>query len=130
MNVFAYGTLMFPEVWNRIGLTQTKSEPATLQGYTAYRLCDAVFPGIVRADDEDNVAGVLYYDLDEETLFELDAYESDLYQRSTVQVVTADGNEVECQAFVIPPSHREALTSEPWNSERFKQVELVKYLEG
>ena len=130
MNLFTYGTLMFPEVWQRIGISASDSEPATLKGYAAYRLRDAVFPGIVEAAADDLVEGVLYHNLDEETLFELDAYESDLYDRSAVQVVTADGTLVESQSYVIPNNRRQALSDERWDPKRFEERELVKYLNG
>ncbi len=129
-SLFTYGTLTFAKVWQRIGIGPFESQPATLHGYAAYRLQDAVFPGIVPASDEDFVTGVLYHGLDEETLFELDAYESDLYSRAPVQVVTDDGTQLECQAFVIPESHRKALTDEVWDAKHFAEVELVKYLNG
>jgi gamma-glutamylcyclotransferase (GGCT)/AIG2-like uncharacterized protein YtfP len=130
MNLFTYGTLMFPEVWQRIGIAAGESEPATLQGYAAYRLCDTVIPGIIEAGDDDITTGVLYHGLDEETLFELDAYESDLYQRSAVQVMTSEGISTESQSYIIPQKRRQALSDERWDAERFKQVELVKYLAG
>ncbi len=130
MTLFTYGTLTFPEVWTRIGMAMPASQPARLPGYAVYRLRDAVFPGIIRAGDDDFVIGVLYEGLDEDTLFELDAYESVLYDRMAVQAVTDEGIEVECQAFVIPESRRQALTDEPWNAKRFSEKELEKYLHG
>ena len=93
MHLFTYGTLTFPEVWQRIAVcdpdSKTDSEPATLHGFAIFRVKDAVFPGIIRAREADFVKGVLYRNLDEETLFELDTYESDFYERQTVWVTTA-----------------------------------------
>ena len=129
MNLFTYGTLMFPEVWRRIGIGEYSSHPATLPGFAIYRVKDAVFPGIVRADPHHQVSGVLYLDLDEDVLFELDAYESDLYERIPVIVATEAGP-FECTAFVIPDSRREALTDEPWDANWFKEHQLKKYLHG
>lgn len=130
MSLFAYGTLRFPEVWQRIGIGEFPSEPATLSGYAIFRVQDAVFPGIVRSADDDQVCGVLYHNLDDDTFFELDAYESELYERIVVRVTTESGAEVDCQAFVIPESRRQALTDEHWDVEHFKQHELQKYLSG
>ena len=53
MNLFTYGTLMFPEVWQRIGVGDFSSIPATLPGFAIFRVRDAVFPGIVRAQPHD-----------------------------------------------------------------------------
>jgi len=120
---------MFPEVWQRIDVGEFPSQPAALPGFAIYRVKDAVFPGIVRAEPNDMVSGLLYSNLDEDTLFELDAYESDLYERIAVIAATENGP-LECTAFVIPDSRREALTNEPWDAKRFEQHELKRYLHG
>jgi gamma-glutamylcyclotransferase (GGCT)/AIG2-like uncharacterized protein YtfP len=130
MHLFTYGTLVFPEVWRRIAVREAAAERAVLSGYAIYRVKDAVFPGMVCADKKDRVPGVLYRDLDEDTLFELDAYESDFYRRETVTVVTQAGETVECQAYTVPDSRRDMLTDEPWDTEWFAEHELENYLDG
>lgn len=129
MHLFTYGTLMFPEVWERIDVGNFQSEPATLPGFAIYRVKDAVFPGIVRAEPSDQVNGLVYFDLDEESLFELDAYESDLYERVPV-IAASEHGPIECTAYVIPDSNRGALTSEVWDAKWFAEHQLEKYLHG
>ncbi len=121
---------MFPEVWQRIGVGKFRSQPATLNGFTVFRLCDSVLPGLVKTNDSDQAKGLVYLDVDEEALFELDAYESDLYERITVEATTAEGQAIECQAYVIPKSHHKALTNELWDAAWFEQHELTNYLCG
>ncbi|MCA9230218.1 MAG: gamma-glutamylcyclotransferase [Planctomycetales bacterium] len=130
VSLFTYGTLMFAEVWRRIAIGEFRSQPATLRGFAVYRLRDSVIPGMVYADADSLSPGVVYHDIDEETLFELDAYESDLYQRISVRVTTEDGSAVDCQAYVIPDRSRQALTDEPWDAAWFEQNELESYLRG
>jgi hypothetical protein len=95
-----------------------------------YRVKDAVYPGIVRSDADSEVRGVLHDDLDEDTLFELDTYESSFYDRLPVRVMVDDGTEVECQAYVVPDSRRDLLTNERWDKEWFRAHELDRYLSG
>ena len=130
MSLFAYGTLMFAEVWQRIGIGEFQSQPATLKGFAVYRLCDSVLPGMLQTSDSDQTSGLIYHGLDEDTLFELDAYESDLYQRIAVQATAIDGRAIECQAYVIPKSHRQAVSDEPWDATWFEQHELKNYRRG
>jgi len=130
MHLFTYGTLTFPEVWQRIAVQEAVAERAELTGFAIYRVRDAVFPGIVRASQEDVVAGVLYRDLDDETMFELDAYESDFYRRDTVSVVTQMGESQECQVYIVPESRRDMLTDEPWDAKWFAEHKLESYLNG
>lgn len=130
MHLFTYGTLVFPEVWQRIAVREATAERATLCGFAIYRVKDAIFPGIVRAGEMDRVSGMLYRDLDDDTLFELDAYESDFYQRLAVSVVTEEGELVECQSYLVPDSRRDMLTDEPWDAQWFAEHKLAKYLKG
>lgn len=130
MNLFTYGTLTFPEVWKRIAVVEAESEPAKLNGFAIFRVRDAVFPGMRRAREVDSVPGLLYRNLDEETLFELDTYESDFYRRETVWVTTKDEQAIECQAYVVPASHYNMLTEELWDADWFAENELEKYLRG
>ena len=130
MHLFTYGTLTFPEVWKRIAVCEAESEPATLNGFAIFRVRDAVFPGMRRAREVDSVPGILYRGLDEETLFELDTYESDFYRRETVWVTTHGEKAVECQAYVVPESRYAMLTEEPWDAKWFAENELENYLRG
>jgi gamma-glutamylcyclotransferase (GGCT)/AIG2-like uncharacterized protein YtfP len=130
MHLFTYGTLMFPEVWRRISIGEFPSQPAVLRGYAMYRVKDAVYPGIIRGDDATEVQGLVYADLDEDTLFELDTYESSFYERLPVTVQTADGADLECHAYIVPPSRRDLLTDEGWDREWFRVNELDRYLNG
>jgi hypothetical protein len=120
---------MFPEVWERIGVGEFPSEQATLPGFAIYRVKEAVFPGILRAEPHDRVEGLLFSGLNEETLFEVDAYESDLYDRIRVIVATGRGP-VDCTAYVIPKKNQKALSQEPWNAQWFREHKLAKYLNG
>lgn len=130
MRLFAYGTLMFPEVWRRISIGEFPSRPAKLRGYSIYGVREAVFPAIVRTDGDCMVDGLLYEGLDEDTLFELDTYESSFYERVLVSVQTADGAEHECFAYVVPDSRRDMLTNEPWDVNKFQERHLETYLHG
>jgi len=130
MSLFAYGTLMFAEVWKRIGLKQHPSQSAILPGYAIYRIRNALIPGILCAGPEDQVRGVLYHGLDEATLEELDVYESDLYQRTTVRAQSLDSELFECQAYVIPAANRRVLSAETWDADWFRKHGLAQYLRG
>ena len=129
MHLFAYGTLRFPQVWRRIGLGEYASEPATLSGYSILRVKDSVVPGIIRSGVEDHVTGVLFRNIDEQTWFELDTYESSLYRRQSVTVINTEGEQVVCEAYIVPPKARGLLTEEFWDAEWFEQHELARYLQ-
>lgn len=121
---------MFADVWKRIGLKQRPSQSAILPGYAIYRIRGTLIPGIICTGPEDQVQGILYHGLDEATLEELDVYESDLYQRTTVRARNLDSEQIESQAYVIPVSNRRVLSIETWDADWFKQHGLGQYLRG
>jgi gamma-glutamylcyclotransferase (GGCT)/AIG2-like uncharacterized protein YtfP len=128
MNLFAYGTLMIPEIWNRVVGVPAASQPAMLAGYAVFTVHGDVYPVMVPAGASDLVHGVAYFDLDDATLARLDQYESDLYDRETVEVALAAGATLRCEAYVLPSDRRHAASSALWDRAEFERESLARYL--
>lgn len=88
MNVFTYGSLMFPQVWQHVVRACYRSLPARLYGYARFAVRDASYPGILAVPDA-VVDGVLYLGLGADDLERLDAFEGSEYRRQDVAVQTA-----------------------------------------
>ena len=114
-HVFTYGSLMFPEVWNRVVRGRYQSCPARLEGYRRHALTDVSYPAIV-AESGAEVEGVLYLDVDAADLARLDAFEGAEYRRAAVPVSTASGTTT-AQTYVWLDATR--LAHRPWLPERF-----------
>jgi gamma-glutamylcyclotransferase (GGCT)/AIG2-like uncharacterized protein YtfP len=119
MHIFTYGTLMFPEVWQAVAGSTFKSVVGTLRGYAAFRVRDAVFPGILRTNDDSVVHGVLYLNVDDAAIVRLDQFEDDFYERQTVNVDCLDGPLRTANTYVVPAKNRQILTDELWTREAF-----------
>jgi gamma-glutamylcyclotransferase (GGCT)/AIG2-like uncharacterized protein YtfP len=119
MHVFTYGTLMFPEVWRAVVGREFGNTEGTATGFAIFRVQDAVFPGIARADEESAVRGVVYLDVDNASLQRLDAFEDVFYERLAITVDCDDGRRLEAQAYVVPETNRHVLTDEAWEREQF-----------
>jgi gamma-glutamylcyclotransferase (GGCT)/AIG2-like uncharacterized protein YtfP len=128
-HLFAYGTLMFPEVWRIVVGRHFQTTSATLSGFEIFRVQDAVYPGIQRVDPSDSssqepraaaaVPGLVYFDLDASSLARLDAFEGPEYVRQTVVVMSQDGGEIEADAYVVPQESAHLLTGEVWTADDF-----------
>lgn len=118
MNLFAYGSLMDPEIMEGVSHVRRTAEPATLAGYVRKRLRGEVYPGVT-AEPGSSVAGVLYRDVTAAAFVRLDAFESALYVRSEVEVHCADGATASALAYVMEAAHRSELSSEDWSYEHF-----------
>lgn len=128
MNLFTYGTLMFPEIWRRVVGRDLATLPATLSGYAVYRVVNGGYPVMVAANADAQVRGLIYLDVDAASMALLDEYESDLYNRIAVVATAAEGRRIKCETYVLPESRRSFASNEPWNAERFKSEALAEYL--
>jgi gamma-glutamylcyclotransferase (GGCT)/AIG2-like uncharacterized protein YtfP len=119
MHVFTYGTLMFPEVWQAVVGRSFETVEGTAPGFEVFRVCDAVFPGIIAGTGECSVRGVVYLDVDRESTERLDRFEDEFYERRAIAVDCSDGQRRMAEAYVVPAVNRSVLTSEPWSRESF-----------
>lgn len=129
MNLFAYGTLTFPQVWERVARRPATSHSATLAGYAVYTARGDVYPVMVRASENDIVHGIAYVDLDATTIARLDEYESALYDRVAVEVTLDDGALLRCEAYVLPGERRQAASTASWDRSWFEREALERYLD-
>ena len=119
MHVFTYGTLMFPEVWKAVVGREYASVGGTAKGYAIFRVRDAVFPGIIAASERDAVHGVVYLDVDPESVARLDLFEDDFYQRETLQIDCDNDKRRPAEAYVVPQANRAMLTEDIWQRDEF-----------
>jgi len=129
MNLFAYGTLMIPQIWDRVAGRPAASLPATLAGYAVFTARGDVYPVMVRASANDVVHGIAYVDLDDATFARLDEYESELYNRVAVEVKLESGAPLRCEAYVLAGERRHKASDSPWDQSRFEREDLNRYLD-
>ncbi len=119
MQVFTYGTLMFPEIWQAVVGREFSCLRGHAAGFRIFCVRDAVYPGILAAAPTDTVEGVVYQDVDPDTVARLDRFEDDFYRRRTIAVACADGRWLEAETYVVSDEFRDMLTAEPWTGDDF-----------
>jgi gamma-glutamylcyclotransferase (GGCT)/AIG2-like uncharacterized protein YtfP len=134
-HVFAYGTLMFPEVAVPVAEIYGDGEPVTIPGfrrYEAFTRSWGNFPAIVQ-EATSTVDGLLFRDLSGKQLERLDWFEDvhdGLYVREQIQLEF--GNErLEVFLYVCGPGLEERLLqplSRAWSPELFRRNELNRYV--
>jgi gamma-glutamylcyclotransferase (GGCT)/AIG2-like uncharacterized protein YtfP len=129
MNLFAYGSLILPEVWEAVTGHSPPSEPGTIHSFIRRTVAGATFPGILPTGERSQtVDGSIYREIDAGTLEALNEFESDFYIRQPVIAVNAQGEEVQCEAYVVPPSGADLLSDEKWSLETFSREHLDGFL--
>jgi gamma-glutamylcyclotransferase (GGCT)/AIG2-like uncharacterized protein YtfP len=119
MHVFTYGTLMFPEVWKAVVGRKFETIPGTAAGYAIYRVRGTVYPAMTTASVTSIVPGLLYLDVDAESIVRLDRFEGPHYERLEIKIDCADGVSRQAATYVVPNERGHLLTTEPWTPESF-----------
>ena len=127
IHLFAYGSLMIPEVIQAVIGREVCGEPATLAGYLRQGLLGFSYPGLVKCPDA-SVDGRLYRDLGATDLLRLDAFEDDFYERHMLTVTTRDGAIHQVGVYVLAPESVGLLDGRPWCEETFRRRHLRGFL--
>ena len=131
MNIFAYGSLIIPEVWEAVTGETHRSEPGHIEGFIRRTVRGASYPGIITCEDggaSERVDGAIYHSVAPESLAALDAFESDFYIRVPVIAKDGSGTAVSCQVYLVPPENAHLLSGEAWDLERFRAEHLDAFL--
>jgi gamma-glutamylcyclotransferase (GGCT)/AIG2-like uncharacterized protein YtfP len=115
--MFAYGTLLIPEIIARVIGRVPPSNEARLFGYRRVKVRGEVFPAVF-VDPAAEVSGRIYRGIDPQELELLDDYEGDLYRRDAVGVLV-DGQLEATECYVLGPGREQHLSSEAWDLECF-----------
>lgn len=129
MNFFAYGTLMIPSVLYSVISQRFRAQKSILRGYARFTVKGESYPGIIPVEDA-TTEGIIYFDVDELSLERLDAFEGDLYQRTTVRVEKEDKKMIDAETYVIKPGYRNCLSCKEWDVNEFIQKDLDAFLEA
>ena len=127
LTLFAYGTLLVPEVMHAVTGRKLSSVDAVLKDYNRCSIKNEIFPAIV-AQAGTSVTGRFYTGLDRNTLKILDVFEDVIYARCNKKVMTANNVFVDAQVYVISDEYHHLLSDVPWSPEEFKQHHLEQYI--
>ena len=129
MNVFVYGTLLVPSIWNAVTqFPNLESQSAELMGFRIFRVRNADYPGIVASSPDMIVPGKIYLDVPRLGVERLDAYEDTFYERRPVKVTVPCQGETTAQAYCIPAATAPAILScDPWTLAWFEDNALERF---
>lgn len=131
MNLFVYGTLMFPEIRAAVGGQRLAAVPALLPGHRREGVRGEAYPAIIR-DPRASVTGCLLRGVGRPALRRIDAFEGPEYVRRIhrVHLLDADGRPGRtaiAACYVIAPSEAHRLDGRPWDPRDFVERHLDRY---
>lgn len=121
MNLFAYGTLMWPEVLESVIGRRPAGEPAVLSGFRRLRVKGEHYPAMVRSAG-DSVEGVLYRGLTDEEFRHLNLFEGAEYNRAEVHV-----NGSPAITYLLSNDWKHIAESRRWEPEHLRPEHLAAF---
>jgi gamma-glutamylcyclotransferase (GGCT)/AIG2-like uncharacterized protein YtfP len=126
--VFVYGTLLVPEMMRAVSGRDFKPVAATAEGYGRYYVKGRVYPGII-AEMGSTVEGLVYLDVDTESLARLDYFEGPEYVREQLCVSTGANKTLAAEAYVVPMARCDMLTRDTWTVEAFRREGMLAFVD-
>jgi len=108
---------MFPQVWQRVVRGQYHSACAIVSGYARYAIAGETYPGMVEQAGA-AVQGVVYFDVDEQDVAALDAFESSDYRRECVPARIGRHEVRAVEAYIY--LDRARISDALWEAEKFQ----------
>jgi len=127
LNIFAYGTLMIHSVMHAVTGRHFPSQKAILKNYARFRVKGESYPGIIPVTDA-ITDGIIYFNVNEFSLDQLDTFEGDLYERTRVRVETEEKEMQNAEAYVIRSKYLGYLSLEAWDVKEFIKKDLEMFL--
>lgn len=127
MNLFTYGSLMFPDVWLRVAGQAFPTRSARLAGFAAWKVRGESYPGLAPAPAH-TTTGVVHLGVTAESARRLDEFEGPFYERAEVIVVLDDGSSMPAFAYIVGAPHRTHLEEVLWDAESFRRDHLASFM--
>ena len=124
-NVFTYGSLMFPVVWNHVVLGHYRSSEASIHGFRRLRIRGEHYPALIINPNAGSLTGRVYFDVSASDIARLDHFETSDYARVSIAVTIA-GKALAADAYLaLKP---ETLEQMEWSPETFELEGIASFL--
>ena len=98
-----------------------------VKDYVRFRLAAESYPGVIYEKGAE-VAGTVYFEIDETTLHKLDRYEDTCYKRLKVEVTLQNDEVIEAMAYIIEDNKKYLLSENAWDKQKFIEHDLDVFI--
>lgn len=127
MNVFVSGPLMFRDLIKAVTGKTFAIQSGTLHGYSQFTIQDEGQSAMIPFPDR-SVDGVVYIDVDDESLSRMDAFQGKRFEREEVTVEAEGGEWLEAEAYSFKLRCRKKLSANEWDEDVYRDKFLKKDL--
>lgn len=130
MHLFAYGSLMFDEIWSKVVSGRYEKRQARLTGYSRREVAGETYPALVPGSPGDGVHGTVYFDLQPNDMERLDRFEGNQYRRKREVCQLSDGSQITVWVFLFRHEYGNRVTATEWRPEDFAKGGMATFLSG
>jgi gamma-glutamylcyclotransferase (GGCT)/AIG2-like uncharacterized protein YtfP len=127
MNIFTYGSLMFPAVMKAVTGREFPSRKARVKKYARFKVKGESYPGLTPSESA-LTDGILYLNVDPLSVRRLDDFEGKMYERVEVQADGLDGESFPAHVYLIRAQYRDRLSSSEWDPQDFERAHLLEFM--
>jgi len=131
LDLFTYGSLMFPSIWERVVARSYTALPAVLTGYARMSVINEDYPVIIPS--ETGVChGILYRNISEGDLTRIDLFEGREYRRVNTMISLLHLDQrcsANAEIYCLNPDYSSIVGSTLWNKEYFEKNGIEKFIQ-
>lgn len=128
MNIFTYGSLMYSDIWQSLVEGRYRQAPSLALGYQRVCIKNDIYPVTCVAPRTSSVRGVVYFDVRENDLRQLDHFEGEFYQRRALNLyLPLQATCVAAEAYMLSPRFEHLASGKPWNPRRFSSQNKTRF---
>lgn len=128
-HLFAYGTLLFREILQKVTNQTFSSTLALLPNHARRRITGAGYPALIEKPGE-TVQGRLYWNLPHTAWGALDQFEGEMYTRHLVWTQWGEDETAQAQTYLLKPAFHFRLREQDWDEEAFFQGPKKQFMEN
>lgn len=125
INIFTYGSLMYPEIFEAVAGQSLNNKPAKLLNWRRHQLQGESYPAATPCVGH-QLEGVVWFNVSAQALTRLDTFETSSYAREPVQIRTSDG--AMHSAHIYRWLDLTRLLDEDWSTHTFETQHLKHFL--
>lgn len=119
---------MFDQVWSNVVSGRYEKVSARLYGYKRRKIRGEIYPTVLPGTNRDHVDGIIYLDVSESDMKNLDAFEGECYQKEMAECGLTDGGIISAWVYVFKEQYRDLVVDEPWDPVQFLENGIHAFL--
>lgn len=127
VSIFTFGSLTLPEVMEAVTGRVFPTQSGWVPGYRAMMLKGECFPGLADVD-EGRTAGIVYHNVDPDSLELLDRFEGSYYRRVRCFIMVSPKKAIQGWVYLMQRQYEDLLTETPWDLDEFRKFHYDQFL--